>query len=104
MKRQRGGTRFAHLYRTARWQRVRAAQLAAHPLCWRCESRGRITAATVCNHTKGHPEGETEEQFWRGPFDSQCATCHSGDQAREERGKGEKGCDASGWPYARKEV
>lgn len=99
--RQQGGTKFAHLYRTARWQRIRAQQLAREPLCWRCEQRGKLTAATVCNHTNGHPAGETEEQFWAGPFDSQCAACHSGDQARVEQGKAIRGCDAAGWPLAR---
>ena len=99
--RQRGGSAFAHLYGTARWQRVRARQLAKQPLCWRCAKRGLVVAATVCNHSNGHPEGETEAQFWSGPFDSQCAPCHSGDQAREEMGKGAKGCDVSGAPLGR---
>lgn len=99
--RQQGGTKFAHLYRTARWQATRKRQLDKEPLCWRCKGRGLTVAATVCNHTNGHPEGETEAMFWSGPFDSQCGPCHSGDQARAEKGKGEKGCDASGWPYAR---
>lgn len=102
--RQAGGTKFAHLYRTARWQATRKRQLDKEPLCWRCMKRGQTVAATVCNHTNGHPEGETEAQWWAGPFDSQCSGCHSSAQAREERGKGEKGCDESGWPYARREV
>lgn len=97
--RQRGGTEFSRLYRTARWQRTRKAQLEREPLCSRCAARGVITAATVCNHTNGHPAGETEEQFWGGPFDSQCATCHSGETARIERGATMvKGCDEDGWP------
>lgn len=97
--RQRGGTAFAHLYKTARWQRIRKAQLAREPLCSRCAARGEVTAATVCNHTNGHPAGETEDQFWSGPFDSQCVTCHSGETARIERGATMlKGCDEDGWP------
>ncbi len=99
--RQQGGSKFAHLYRTARWQATRRQQLDREPLCCRCKRRGKDTLATVCNHTNGHPAGETEEQFWAGPFDSQCAPCHSGDTAREEQGKAAKGCDASGWPLAR---
>ena len=91
--------KFRKLYGTQRWRKLAKAQLVREPLCWRCEKAGRVTPATVCNHTNGHPADETEEQFWAGPFDSQCAKCHSGDQAREERGGVViKGCDADGWP------
>ncbi len=31
----------------SRWQKARAAYLAAHPLCCRCHEGGTITAATV---------------------------------------------------------
>ena len=95
--RQAGGTRFKHLYRTARWQRIRKAQLQAHPLCSQCQMAGRVTAATVCNHTLGHPADETEEMFWAGPFDSQCAACHSGVTARQERTGRIVGGDVGGW-------
>ena len=98
LTRQRGGTAYAHLYGTARWKRTRARQLAKEPLCWRCVKRGLVVEATVCNHTKGHPIGETEGQFWSGPFDSQCATCHSGETAREERGRPLIACGVDGWP------
>lgn len=99
--RQRGGTQFKHLYGTARWKRVRRTQLDREPLCSLCAKRGRVTEATVCNHTHGHPDGETEEQFWSGPFDSQCNDCHNGDTARIERGATQlKGCDDDGWPIA----
>lgn len=104
MKRQRGGTQFAHLYRTARWQATRKRQLGKEPLCAYCQRRGLTTAATVCDHVDGHPAGETESKFFGGPFQSLCQPCHSSTKAREEMGKGEKGCDASGWPYARKDV
>lgn len=59
-----------------------------------------VVEATVCNHTHGHPQGETEDQFWTGPFDSQCATCHSGETAREERGRPIVAADVDGWPVA----
>ncbi len=97
--RQTGGSAFAHLYGTARWQRTRKAQLEREPLCSKCKARGHVTVATVCNHSNGHPAGETEEMFWTGPFDSQCANCHSSDQARLERGSAQiRGCDNDGWP------
>jgi hypothetical protein len=96
--RQVGGSVFSHLYGTARWQRIRAVQLAKHPLCAFCTRRGRVAAASVCDHTNGHPAGETEAMFWGGPLQSLCATCHSGDKARMERGREIRGCDADGWP------
>lgn len=95
--RQRGGSAFAHLYGTARWQRTRKAQLEREPLCCKCQARGRLTVASVCNHTNGHPAGETEQQFWGGPFDSQCADCHNGVTATLERTGRIKGGDANGW-------
>ena len=104
MKRQRGGTQFAHLYRTARWLRIRAWQLEREPLCAYCARRGVTKVATVCDHVDGHPAGETQTKFYAGPFQSLCASCHSSTKAREETGKGEKGCDAAGWPYARGDV
>ena len=97
--RQRGGSAFAQLYRTSLWQRLRKAQLEKEPLCCLCQARGQIVPATVCNHTNGHPPGETEQMFWSGPFDSQCVGCHSGDTARLENGRVQiKGCDIEGWP------
>jgi len=100
-ERQRGGTAFAKLYGTARWQRIRAAQLCKEPLCAMCANRGLTIAATVCDHINGHPAGETEAMFWGGPFQSLCATCHSGDKARIERGTAPRGCDEDGWPADR---
>lgn len=99
LRRQRGGGRFSANYRTAKWQRVRRFQLDREPLCKFCERRGLVVLATVCNHVNGHPAGETEQQFWEGPFNSLCADCHNSDQARLERGgKQIRGCDEDGWP------
>lgn len=99
--RQEGGSQFSRLYKTYKWQQIRRRQLDKEPLCWRCKEKGFITEATVCNHTRGHPKGETERMFWEGPFDSQCAECHSGDQQRQELGSGPKGCGVDGWPLWR---
>jgi hypothetical protein len=71
-------------YKTARWQRRRAEQLAAEPLCWRCLAAGRATLATVANHTVPH-RGDAD-LFWNGKLDSQCKRHHDSDQQREERG------------------
>ncbi len=67
------------------WQKRRAAQLAAEPLCAYCRAEGRTTAATVADHITPH---RGDPQLFRGPLQSLCATCHSGRKQREEREPG----------------
>lgn len=58
-----------------RWQKARAAFLAAHPLCAECEREGRLTAATVVDHVVPH-KGD-QELFWReSNWAPMCAACH----------------------------
>src|SRR6187200_1769268 len=84
-------------YHTGRWQRVRAAQLAAHPLCEMCASRGVYRVATVANHIKRH-EGNYE-LFWNGELSSLCKQCHDSDQQRVEGGgRARPRVGADGWP------
>lgn len=76
-------------YSTARWRRIREAQLTAEPLCRSCKAAGRITAATVCDHIEPHRGDPT--RFWAGPFQSLCDAppwrCHSsGKQSEEAKG------------------
>lgn len=93
---------YRRLYRTARWMRTRAEQLAKQPLCETCLSQGRITAATVCNHADKDSKA-TEEGFFAGPFTSECAPCHDSVIQRNER-RAEVGklpiqpCGTDGWP------
>lgn len=70
------------LYKTARWQAVRASQLASEPLCRFCLAQGRITPATVCDHVT--PYRGDVKSFWEGPWQSLCATCHSSEKQSEE--------------------
>lgn len=88
---------YRHLYRTARWRRIRAEQLSKQPLCETCLSMGRITAATVCNHADKDSKA-TEEGFFAGPFTSECAPCHDSVIQRQERRGHIIGCDESGCP------
>ncbi len=74
------------LYKTARWQRLRAAQLSASPLCAICEADGVIRPAMVCDHIEPH-RGDVE-RFWAGPFQSLCEGCHNRVKQRQERGAG----------------
>lgn len=79
--------RYRHWYWTARWKRLRAKQLAEHPLCEICKKAGRVTAATVCDHVEPHHGNEVK--FWSGPFQSLCDAepwrCHSSVKQREEQ-------------------
>ena len=69
-------------YRTASWLAIAAAQLRIEPLCRFCKAKGRIIAATVCDHVERH-NGDPVK-FWNGPFQSLCASCHSGEKQRME--------------------
>ena len=77
--------KYRHLYRTRQWKANRADQLSRKPLCEWCERRGRVAAATVCDHAIAH-KGD-EALFFGGPFISLCKPCHDGAaQVRDNRG------------------
>lgn len=81
-------------YKTQRWRRLRAIQLAREPLCAMCP---RPTPATVCDHVEPHRGNAVK--FWCGPFQSLCAPCHNSDKQRIEKGgtpRSRIGLD--GWP------
>jgi 5-methylcytosine-specific restriction protein A len=84
-------------YRTARWQRTRAHQLQAEPLCQRCKREGRITAATICHHIDKTSK-DNPETFFAGPFESRCKPCHDTIEQSIERLGYEKGSTADGKP------
>jgi 5-methylcytosine-specific restriction protein A len=83
-------------YWTGRWRAISRAQLAAHPLCAYCLRQGTYTAATVCDHVEPH-RGDPVK-FWSGPFQSLCATHHSGTKQSEEATGRPKGSDVTGRP------
>lgn len=83
-------------YKTARWQRLRAAQLARQPLCQRCLRFGLVIPATVAHHVVRH-RGDPQ-LFWHGQLESVCAPCHDGAIAAEEARGFAIGNDASGRP------
>ena len=88
---------YRRLYGTARWKWTRAQQLASHPLCEACAKLGRVTAATVCNHTDPDSKSDSET-FFAGPFSSLCAPCHDQGEQREEKAGYSFAVDSSGWP------
>ncbi|QCN96656.1 HNH endonuclease (plasmid) [Azospirillum argentinense] len=78
------------LYKTARWRTLRAAQLAAHPLC-QCEAcdegRRRITPATVVDHIRPH-RGDEGLFFDPANLRSMAKPCHDRKTARDDGGFG----------------
>ena len=70
-------------YKTSRWQKLRAAHLAANPLCAFCDRDGIATPALICDHVEPH-RGDAE-RFWSGPFQSLCKPHHDGEKQRQER-------------------
>lgn len=88
---------YRRLYKTARWQRIRAHQLAEHPLCARCLKVGRIEPATTVHHVEPH-RGD-EAKFFGGPFESLCKPHHDSDAQSEERGgTPRQTIGPDGWP------
>jgi len=57
------------------WRRIRAAYIAAHPLCEQCERAGRLTPAREVHHILPLSQGgtHTEENLM-----ALCTPCHSG--------------------------
>lgn len=85
------------LYKTYRWQIIRAAQLQSEPLCKFCMDRGQVTAATVADHVEPH-RGD-EYKFWNGKLQSLCKQCHDSDKQRMERGSEPRAkIGTDGWP------
>ena len=68
-----------------RWQKFRAAYLASHPWCVSCERIGISTPAEHVDHVVPH-KGDPN-QFWDGPFQALCPSCHS-KKTVDEMGRG----------------
>lgn len=89
-------SRFQHLYNSAAWQRRRAAQLAAEPLCKFHLARGVTVAATIADHTERH-NGDPA-RFHSLPLQSLCKACHDSAKQAEELAGFSKEAGADGWP------
>jgi 5-methylcytosine-specific restriction protein A len=90
-------------YSTARWQRLRHAQLCAHPFCEGCKPH-RMTIANHVDHRVAISAGGDAFPPIGTGLASYCAGCHSAKTARgAEAGaiksdRPRKGCDANGMP------
>ena len=83
------------------WDKLRAAKLAADPLCEPCKAKGRTTAATEVDHVTPKFKGGTNDP---NNLQSICRPCHAdktAGEAAEAQGRRPKlrltfGLD--GWP------
>ncbi|WCK77575.1 HNH endonuclease [Agrobacterium fabrum] len=88
---------YRRMYKTARWQRLREAQLDAEPLCRFCLAIEDVTEATVCDHVKPH-RGDEVLFYDPGNLQSLCAPCHDTLKARIERGQQAVVIGVDGYP------
>jgi 5-methylcytosine-specific restriction enzyme A len=68
-------TPWTKMYKTKNWERRSRANLHAHPLCAICESKGRVTVATLSHHVHPYKPGDDQLAFL-GPLISVCHSCH----------------------------
>lgn len=96
-RRRRETSNVRHLYRTPRWQRIRAETLARDSACViHKRELGEIVPATICDHVE--PHRNRVELFFRGPFQGLCKPCHDAKKQREERLGFSPTIGADGWP------
>lgn len=90
-------SRYAWVYKTASWDRLRSAQLRAEPLCRYCKEINLTVPATVVDHIVPH-HGDRNLAFDPDNLQSLCKPCHDRHAQRKDRGDTVAGCDADGWP------
>jgi 5-methylcytosine-specific restriction protein A len=73
------------LYKQQAWTKIRARQLSIQPLCARCKSDGKITAATTVDHV--FPHRREVIAFKVNLFQSLCTACHTLKTHDENKGK-----------------
>jgi 5-methylcytosine-specific restriction protein A len=85
------------LYKTARWKRLREAQLARRPFCERHRLRGQAVEATVVHHRVPH---KNNAQLFFDPtnLESVCKPCHDGHIQEVETIGYSRDPGSDGWP------
>lgn len=73
----------SYLYKTKRWQKLRAAHLASEPLCRTCKRTHLVVAAHVVDHIRPH-RGDLTVFYEIDNLQSLCAPCHSSTKQRDE--------------------
>jgi 5-methylcytosine-specific restriction endonuclease McrA len=90
---------YRKLYKSARWQTLRRAQLTQHPLCRRClhSTPRKLTPATVVHHIREH-KGDEVLFFDPANLESSCKPHHDGEAQSEERVGYSTEVGVDGWP------
>jgi 5-methylcytosine-specific restriction enzyme A len=89
------------LYKSPRWRGVRARQLQREPHCRTCSLRGIKTPASHVDHIEPVPDPVMTHlrEFWSGPLQSLCVSCHSSKTTSERQGAPHlRGADEHGNP------
>lgn len=63
------------LYGQKAWANIRTRQLSKQPLCAKCQSEGKVTAATTVDHV--FPHRRDTDAFKVNLFQSLCTSCHT---------------------------
>ena len=95
-QRSTAAAEYRRLYKTAKWRRIREAQLMRQPLCEWCLESETVEPATEVHHKVPH-RGDLS-LFWSGPFISTCKPCHASRGQREDLGQRVVTYGADGWP------
>lgn len=94
---RRQTSKVRHLYKTPRWQRIRAETLARDSACVIHKAElGEIVPATHCDHVI--PHRNEPRHFFRGPFQGLCDHCHNSKKQREELEGFSRQIGDDGWP------
>lgn len=73
------------LYKQQAWAKMRVRQLSKEPLCARCMSMGKVTAANTVDHV--FPHRRDVLAFKVNLFQSLCIACHTHKTLEENKGK-----------------
>jgi len=85
------------LYDSVTWRRMRERQLAKHPLCSMCLSKGLTVQASIADHIIPH-HGDRKLFFDPTNLSSLCQPCHDNRKRQIEHHGYSQACDAEGLP------
>ena len=76
-------------YNSTQWQKLRLEFMKMHPLCERCLSKGKVTAAEQVHHKRSPFDYKTGKINWELGLDPDnleclCAECHGMEHAQEK--------------------
>lgn len=79
---KRSTTKNQSFYQSPAWKRLRAAYIAAHPLCAECEAIGRTTPANIIDHVVEMEDDPSKALDWDN-LRGLCTSHHNSKTARE---------------------